>query len=150
LEIEKCVNVNLPESKTECRFCNHNFINVNKLNCHFKICKERENYHKNLKERSIETINNENIGTLNNGTIGTNNNGTINFGRAINTYLPSGLSSGLQGTAIISLFWCDLDTSQSRTVGGTGFGTNLVYYGSNGTSWRPREWCNSPGTPTPA
>jgi len=63
-----------------------------------------------------------------------NINGTLNFGRPTNSYTPTGLSTGVQGVASIALFWTDLDTRATSTTGGSGFGTNLVYYGSSGNT----------------
>ena len=76
LEIEKKIKINIPSSKTECRFCNKEFCRLAVLNNHFKICKEREEYHQKLLKKSTE-MQIQNIGTLNNGTMNINN-GTIN------------------------------------------------------------------------
>jgi hypothetical protein len=91
LEIEKGINFD-SFSKTECRFCNHNFFNVSNLHRHLKVCEDRERYHQQLKETvqnngTLVNVNGNNVngtmnnvtGTLNNGTINNNNNhGTIN------------------------------------------------------------------------
>jgi hypothetical protein len=80
LEIEKKIKISIPESKTECRFCNKEFCRFSNLNKHITHCKEREEYHQKLLTKSTETQI-QNIGTMNinNGTV---NNITINnFGQ---------------------------------------------------------------------
>jgi hypothetical protein len=76
LEIEKKIKINIPGSKTECRFCNKDFCRLSVLNKHIIHCKEREDYHKQLLTKSTE-MQIQNIGTLNNGTMNINN-GTVN------------------------------------------------------------------------
>ena len=80
LEIENDIKVeSFP--KTECRFCNKDFINVNKLNNHFKICKEREDYHQKLIKNDTKG---STIGVQNNIQTQNNNNNTNNG--VINNY----------------------------------------------------------------
>jgi hypothetical protein len=81
LEIQMDICPDAPPTKTECRFCNHNFFNVNKLNCHFKICKDRKEYHEKLinKQKKEQQLTINNNGTINNGTINNTNNGTVNY-----------------------------------------------------------------------
>jgi len=80
LEIGLGIKPDLPENKTECRFCHKVLFRTDKLKNHTQVCKDRETYHQELTERLKQNqekvqqpiINN---GTINNGTI---NNGTIN------------------------------------------------------------------------
>jgi hypothetical protein len=88
LEIENKKDICLPGSKTECRFCNKEFCRLAVLNNHFKICKEREEYHKQLLKKPTEmqiqnNFNNNNTGTMNinTGTINNNNITINNFGQ---------------------------------------------------------------------
>ena len=78
LEIEIGVNPDSPQTKTECRFCNHNFFNLNNLNRHFKVCKDRKEYHEKLinKQKKDQQLTITNNGTINNNNI---NNGTVNY-----------------------------------------------------------------------
>ena len=78
LEIK--VGIIPPETfvKTECRFCNHDLLRIDNLHRHFKVCKERKEYHEKLEKRENESkqiINNNNQITNNNTT---NNNITNN------------------------------------------------------------------------
>ncbi|MDD4649357.1 MAG: DUF4347 domain-containing protein [Desulfoplanes sp.] len=60
-----------------------------------------------------------------------NNNGVVNFGSATSSFTPNGLSSGVDGTPSIAVYWTDLDTRSgtvSTSSGGTSQGTNLVYW----------------------
>ena len=50
LELEHEVDIDIPENKLECRFCNLIFARTDNLNKHIPNCKEREKYHKNLQE----------------------------------------------------------------------------------------------------
>ena len=74
LEIDQDICPVLPDSKTECRFCNKNLCNTSYLNKHVLICKEREDYHQTLlakkKVQKVTSItnNNTNIGVQNNNT----------------------------------------------------------------------------------
>jgi hypothetical protein len=57
LELELDIISELPESKTECRFCNKIFCRTAVLNKHIAICKEREIYKKKLiKEKDTRSI----------------------------------------------------------------------------------------------
>ena len=79
LEIENNIIPALPESITECRFCNKIYHNTSNLNKHITICKERAVYKQGLikeKEQKI-TINNNCNNTNNN----INNNLILNFGQ---------------------------------------------------------------------
>ena len=80
LELKKNICPVLPDSKTECRFCNKNLSRISTLNIHFDTCKKRKEYHKNLLKQNkkvINNINNCNTNNTNNGNI-TNNNNTNN------------------------------------------------------------------------
>ena len=70
LEIENNIEIDIPENKLECRFCNLVFARTDNLNKHIPVCKERERYHKNLQEyikpvQSNVIINNNNNITIN-------------------------------------------------------------------------------------
>jgi len=50
LELEHKVDIDIPENKLECRFCNLVFARTDNLNKHIPACKDREKYLKNLQE----------------------------------------------------------------------------------------------------
>jgi hypothetical protein len=54
LEIEKGVQVTLPDSNTQCRFCNKSFL---KLNRHLSTCKELQKYKLQLQSQPNVTTN---------------------------------------------------------------------------------------------
>jgi hypothetical protein len=102
LELELDIIPELPETKTECRFCTKTFCRVDILNRHIGHCKEREVYkqiltrEKDKKNTPVVTqITNNNIQTQNNNTntncnnINTNcnnsNNLILNFGETNDT-----------------------------------------------------------------
>jgi hypothetical protein len=74
LEIEKGIDVDIPENKLECRFCNCIFSKTSNLNRHISSCKDREKYIKHLQTPVNCTINNYNNNTTNNY-----NNVNVNF-----------------------------------------------------------------------
>jgi hypothetical protein len=71
LEIQKEINPRTASSKTECRFCNHDFSRIDNLHRHLKVCKEREDYHNQLLKTESRCIiqNQTNIQNQNNITI---------------------------------------------------------------------------------
>ena len=75
LEIENNIDIEIPENKLECRFCNCVFARTDNLNKHIPVCKDRKEYLKNLQEY---TMNNNNNNKSINQTINNNNNTTIN------------------------------------------------------------------------
>jgi hypothetical protein len=75
LEINNKVSPREPNSKTECRFCNNDYSNVNNLRRHLIICKDRKEYHSQLLAQQEQKQVIQNIQTQNNNT----NNGTINY-----------------------------------------------------------------------
>ena len=77
LELEMNVNPQLPESKTECRFCNKVLSRNTYLNKHYEVCKEREKYHMQLIQEQKQVIQTQNIQTQNN--VNNVNNVNINF-----------------------------------------------------------------------
>jgi hypothetical protein len=52
--LELDITPELPECKTECRFCNKIICRTDALNKHIQICKEREEYHKQLLNQKTE------------------------------------------------------------------------------------------------
>jgi len=93
LELELDIISELPESGTECRFCNKVFCRIDNLNRHITNCKERELYKQILikendmknKINPVNTINNNNcnnnIQNQNNTNCNNNTNNLIlNFG----------------------------------------------------------------------
>jgi hypothetical protein len=88
LELELGIKPDIPECKTECRFCNKVLSRVYYLNNHLKICKERKKYHERLLKQQIQQQmviqTQQNIQTQHNGNnIHNGNNNTI-----INNYFP--------------------------------------------------------------
>ena len=79
LEIEQDICPILPDSKTECRYCNKNLCRTALLNKHTLICKERSEY-LSLLEKQKKSNTFINIGTQNNNNI-TNNKLILNFGK---------------------------------------------------------------------
>ena len=75
MEIENNIEIDIPENKLECRFCNCVFSRTATLNKHILICEERKEYHKNLKEYIKPTIVQQTINNNNNITI----NGNVNI-----------------------------------------------------------------------
>ena len=89
LEIENDIIPELPESITECRFCNKIYHNTSNLNKHITNCKEREVYHKILiKEKEQKTVTNV---TINNNCNNVNNNNQLilNFGQENLTHIQT-------------------------------------------------------------
>ena len=88
MEIENKIQVEVPDIKTECRFCNKNFCRSSLLNKHLLVCTSKEEYRKMLiikDTKRVEIINqqtiiNNNIHTTNNIT---NNNIVLNFGQTV-------------------------------------------------------------------
>ena len=73
MELELDIKPDIPGCRTECRFCNKVLSRIDHLNKHLRICKEREEYHKQLikqkeQQQVIQTQNN-NIHNGNNNTI---------------------------------------------------------------------------------
>ena len=63
LELQHKVDIDIPENKLECRFCNLVFARTDSLNRHIPVCEERKEYHKNLLDYCKpvhQTINNNN------------------------------------------------------------------------------------------
>jgi hypothetical protein len=95
LEMELDIIPELPESRTECRFCNVVFSRTDVLQKHITKCKERESYKKSLlkeKERGKVVITNNtncNNTTINNTINNNNNNLILNFGETKDTTSPS-------------------------------------------------------------
>ena len=88
LELDLGITPELPECKTECRFCNKIICRTDALNKHVRVCKERVEYHERLLKQQtqqqmvIQTQ--QNIQQQHNGNnIQTQNNNTI-----INNYFP--------------------------------------------------------------
>lgn len=81
LELCQNIDIKIPESKTECRFCNKDLSRVGNLNRHLLICKEREIYHSSLltqnNQKINQTINHGTINNVNGNQINNNNNITI-------------------------------------------------------------------------
>ena len=87
LEIDQDTCPILPDSKTECRFCEKNLCKTSYLNRHILICKKREEYHQTLlkkKEKSIQIITNNCNNSNNTTNIGTQNNNINNTNVIIN------------------------------------------------------------------
>ena len=83
LELELDITPELPECKTECRFCNKLLFRTDALNKHVRVCKDRVEYHERLLKQQtqqqmvIQTQNIHNVNNIHNG------NNTI-----INNYFP--------------------------------------------------------------
>ena len=81
LEIQCSVEPELPDTKTECRFCNKIYNNISNLNKHLNMCEDRKEYHGRLINQ-ITNINNNNCNNTNcNNTVNTINcinNGMVN------------------------------------------------------------------------
>ena len=73
LEIKNDIIPELPNCKTECRFCNKKLSRFVILNRHILICKEREKYHQKLLKQIITNQQNT-IQTQQNNIITNNNN----------------------------------------------------------------------------
>ena len=90
MEMEKHIIPVLPDSKTECRYCNKNLCRTALLNNHLLICKEREDYFEKLKESTkYNTINSN---TINSNNINSNNqinNILLNFGQENLTHIQT-------------------------------------------------------------
>jgi len=76
LEIELEITPNVPDCKTECRFCNKVLSRVDILNKHLGTCKKKEEYHQKLLKQKEKGKQNENQNNhqINNVTININNN----------------------------------------------------------------------------
>ena len=73
LEIELEIELEVPECKTECRFCNKVLSRTDILNKHLITCKKKEDYHKKLLKQKEKGKQNEKP-QINNVTININNN----------------------------------------------------------------------------
>ena len=78
LEIQCSVEPELPDTKTECRFCNKIYNNISNLNKHLNMCEDRKEYHGRLINQ-ITNINNNNCNNTN--TNCNNTNIILNFGQ---------------------------------------------------------------------
>lgn len=84
LEIEQSIKPIIPESKTECRYCNKVFSRSGLLNNHVLECEQREKYHKKLIRTSSDLPKSDfSINTQNNNCTIQNqqNNLILNFGK---------------------------------------------------------------------
>ena len=54
LELDLGITPELPECKTECRFCNKIICRTDALNKHVRVCKEREEYHERLLKQQTQ------------------------------------------------------------------------------------------------
>jgi hypothetical protein len=88
LEIENKIGPNIPDTKTECRFCNKDFCRTSNLNKHILHCKDRKdylNYLNNYQKQTNNITNNvTNNVTNNNVTNNVTNNLTNNLNVIIN------------------------------------------------------------------